>query len=82
MAATAELAAKVGTGPACQALAVPRATLYLRRGRARGGAPAPGPGRGPSPRALRPEERRAVLAELHAEQFVEKAPREGSRPAR
>jgi hypothetical protein len=36
MAATAELAAKVGTAPACQALAVPRATPYRHRGRARG----------------------------------------------
>ena len=76
MAATAELAAQVGTAPACQALAVPRATLYRHRGRARGAAREPGRARGPSPRALRPEERRAVLDELHAERAVDKAPRE------
>jgi putative transposase len=76
MAATAELAARVGTAPACQALAVPRATFYRQRGRAREAAPEPGRARGLSPRALRPEERRAVLDELHAERSVDKAPRE------
>ena len=76
MAATAELAARVGTAPACQALAVPRATFYRQRGRAREAAPEPGRARGLSPRALRPEERRAVLDELHAERSVDKPPRE------
>jgi putative transposase len=76
MAATAELAAQVGTAAACQALAVPRATLYRHRRRAGDGTPEPRPARGHSPRALPPEERRAVLDELHAEQAVDKAPRE------
>ena len=76
MAATAELAATVGTAAACQALAVPRATLYRHRRRAGEAAPAPRRARGRSPRALRPEERRAVLHELHAERSVDKAPRE------
>ena len=76
MTATAELATAVGTAPACQALAVPRATLYRHRGRACGTGPGPSPARRPSPRALGPEERRAVLDELHAERSVDKAPRE------
>jgi putative transposase len=74
MAAMTELAALVGTAPACHALAVPRATLYRHRGR--GPAPRPRTPRAASPRALRPEERCAVLDELHAERSVDKPPRE------
>ena len=76
MAATAELAAVVGPAPACQALAVPRATLYRHRGRGGDAGSRPSTARRPSPRALSPEERRAVLDELHAERSVDHAPRE------
>jgi len=68
--AAEELAHLVGTAPACDALAVSRASLYRRRrGKPEGTRPRPTP-----PRALRPEEREATLAVLHSERFADKAP--------
>jgi putative transposase len=67
------LAATVGTAPACEALGVPRATLYRRR---RPPARRPHASR-PSPaRALAADERAAVLETLNSERFVDKAPAE------
>ena len=74
MAAATELAARVGTASACHALAVPRATLY--RHRVCAVVPEPRHPRPVAPRALDSAERQAVLDELHAERFVDKAPRE------
>jgi putative transposase len=75
MNAVEELRPRVGTAPACRALGVPRATLYRQRRRARGlprvVRPRPRPAR-----ALSGEERQAVLAVLHAERFMDKAPAE------
>lgn len=71
MAAVTELAPQVGTTAACRAVAIARASWYRRlrppvkrshRGRRR------------SPRALAPAERQAVLATLHTERFVDRAP--------
>ncbi len=71
MSAAATLANAVGTAPACDALAVSRATLYRRR-RPR---PMPLPRSRPTPpRALADAERRQVLAVLHAPRFADKAP--------
>ncbi len=70
MAAAEEFAHLVGTAPACDALAVLRASLYRRRrGKPEKTRPRPTP-----PRALRPEERAATLAVLHSKRFVDKAP--------
>lgn len=69
MAAAEEFAHLVGTAPACDALAVSRASLYRRRGKPEGTRVRPTP-----PRALRPEERETTLAILRSERFVDKAP--------
>jgi putative transposase len=74
MAATRRLAQDVGARAACEALGVPRASYYryqsrLERARRQGKRPA-------SPLALTCEEQRVVLALLHAERFVDKAPPE------
>ena len=66
-----ELAPVVGTRPACRALGASHATVYRRRC-----PPAP---REPRPkqmptRSLSPEEREAVLAELHSERFQDCSP--------
>jgi putative transposase len=75
MNAVEDLRPRVGTAPACWALGVSRATLYRQRRRARGlprtVRPRPRPAR-----ALSGEERQAVLAVLHAERFMDKAPAE------
>ena len=74
------LSGAVGVLRACQVLGVSRATLYRRRLPAQAGRPLvcarvvrwqsqPG-------RALRPEEREAVLEVLHSERFVDQAPAE------
>jgi putative transposase len=67
-----ELVPPVQAAVACRALAVSRATFYRRRQgpsspRRQGVRP-------PPPRALRPEERAQVLAVLHSERFVDRAP--------
>lgn len=66
-----ELAREVGIAPACEALAVPRATFYRRRRPEHGPRP-----RSKSPRALGAEERQVVLDVLHEERFVDMAPAE------
>jgi putative transposase len=73
MQAVEELSRTSGTLPACAALGVARATLYRHRGAALG-VPSQAQPQSSSPRALRAEERQAVLAELHSERFVDQAP--------
>ena len=71
MATVAELGPRLGIAPTCRALAVPRATFYRRRHSQRA------PRRShPSPRALSPAERAAVLAVLHEPRFMDLAPAE------
>ena len=74
MAATRRLAQDVGARAACDALGVPRASYYryqsrLARARRQGTRPA-------SPRALTCAAQRVVVALLHAERLVDKAPPE------
>jgi putative transposase len=65
------VAPEIGLAPACRALGVSRATAY----RHRSPKPTPAPrSRGRSPLALSDEERAAVLAQLHAERFVDASP--------
>lgn len=71
MAVVTELAMAVGVGPACAALAVPRATYYRVTRPAPPRAPATRP---TPPRALTLAERQTVLAVLHSERFVDQAP--------
>jgi putative transposase len=69
--AVAEIEPLVGTAPACRALGASRASLY----RWRSPAPPPEPRPRPTPaRALSPDERQAVLEQLHGERFVDAAP--------
>jgi len=70
-AGVSELAPVAGTRAACAALAVARATHYRRAAGPRLGPPAPRPSPG---RALTEDERAAVLAQLHAERFVDASP--------
>ena len=72
MAAATELAQSVGPTRSCEALGVSRATWY----RAQQPRSAPSPARRPSPRALAPEERRAVMDELASDRFVDRSPAE------
>lgn len=74
MQAVSALSAVVGITAACDALGVARAAFYRQR-------PPPRPVDGPSPparqppaRALRADEREAVVAALHAERFRDRAP--------
>ena len=71
MDAVRDLASDVGTAPACEALAMPRASYYRSRQPPRLVAPRPTP-----ERALGPAERQAVLDVLHSERFADKAPAE------
>jgi putative transposase len=66
-----DLTTIIGTRPACRALGAAPATIYRRR---RPPLPRPARPRTPSPRALSAAEREAVLAELHSERFVDRAP--------
>lgn len=66
-----ELAPEVGVTVACNALGVPRSTGYRWRRPPLHGPPRPRP---TPPRALSEAERADVLAELHCERFVDKAP--------
>ena len=71
MVAAAEAAATMGTSAACEALGVARASFHRWR------TPVYGPhARRRSPRARLPVERAEVLAALHEDRFVDKAPRE------
>lgn len=72
MIAAQQLANDVGHLAACRSLGVPRASYYRRR---RPRERAAGATR-PQPRALAPEERRAVLETLHEERFIDRAPAE------
>ena len=62
------------TSALCQSVGVARASLYRRRQPARAPVP-PSPPR-PSPRALIPAERRAILEALHSARFVDQSPAE------
>ena len=73
MKAVEELTASVGTAVACEAIGVPRATVYRHRLPKTSAAPRP---RAASPRALSGEERKRVLDVLHDEEFADKAPAE------
>ena len=69
MVAVEELSPTVGTAPACEAIGVPRATVYRSR------APRPEAKPRPTPqRALSRAERQEVLDTLHSERFVDMAP--------
>jgi putative transposase len=72
MGAVTELASKVGTRAACQALRMPRASYY--RDRRKTFSPAETASR-PSPsRSLGPAEQETVLARLHEERFQDRSP--------
>lgn len=73
MTAAEELGREVGVVAACEALSVSRATLYRRRHPSTS-AVSLTPRK--SPRALRDDERAAVLEQLNSERFVDKAPAE------
>jgi putative transposase len=71
MEAIHQAAETIGIGPACEAVGVPRASFYRWR------APFHGPRAPRTPaRALDPAERVEVLAVMHEERFVDKAPAE------
>lgn len=72
MAAVDQLSPLVGVKPACQALAVPRATWYRRRSRRLSPRPAAGPRF--SPRAVTEAEQQAVLTCLHEDRFQDSSP--------
>ena len=71
MATVTQIGPQLGIAPTCAALGLPRATYYRRRR-----PPRAAPPRRPSPRALSPGERGAVLAVLHEPRFVDLAPAE------
>lgn len=71
MRAAEELGRTIGVAAACEAVGVPRATLYRRRRPAVEPSP-----RVPSHRALSEVERAAVLATLNGPRFADKAPAE------
>ena len=73
MAAVKLSANELGAATACAALSLPRATYYRR---VKPVAPRPAAARPRPLRALGDRERREVLAVLHREQFVDKAPAE------
>ena len=75
MEAVEVLALEVGTHRACEVFGFPRASLYRRRARSKMEV-VEYRGKSPSPRALQPEEKQAVLDILHSEPFVDKAPHE------
>lgn len=72
MAAVDQLSPLVGVKPACQALAVPRASWYRRRSRRL--SPVAVAAKRHSPRALSEPERHAVLTSLHEERFQDCSP--------
>ena len=65
------VAPEIGLAPACRALGVSRATAYRRRSPKPAAVPRSRHG---SPLALSDEEHSAVLAQLHAERFVNASP--------
>ncbi len=74
MTAATDLALEQGITPACEALGLGRATFYRHRRPPRHGSRIPP--RLQHPRALEATERQNVLAVLHQDRFVDKAPRE------
>jgi len=74
MQAVTDLSAVVGIRAACDALGLARAAFYRHRPRPRLVEGPVAPTRQPPARALRAEERAAVLATLHAERFCDRAP--------
>src|ERR1035437_3548823 len=72
MAAVDQLRPLVGVKPACQALAVPRASWYRRRNRRL--SPVAVAAKRYSPRALSAAERQAALTSLHEERFQDCSP--------
>ena len=68
-------APEIGKSAACEALGVPRSTVYRRQQAERTGPEEPKPRPVPD-RALSSEERQEVLDVLHSDRFVDKAPRE------
>jgi len=75
MSAIETVAADVPLEPLCRSLGVSRAAVYRRR-RPRHERRDRSPDRAPSPRALAPAERQAVLETLHSERFIDAAPTE------
>ena len=71
MEAAFAVAPEIGLAQACRALGVSRATAYRHRSPK---PPAPPRSRQRSPLALSDDERTAVLAQLHAERFVDTSP--------
>ena len=69
MAATRSLSTEIGIKPACDAFGIVRSEFYRGQGPAKEPAPRPSP-----PRTLSPKERQVVLAILHTDRFVDKAP--------
>lgn len=72
MLATTELSSSVGSGAACKAFGMPKATYHRRLKPKTVAAQPPKPRR--SPRRLTAEERVAVLATLHSDRFVDGSP--------
>ncbi len=68
-----ELIPVVGVKQACEALNIPRASFYRRKGFAFASVPVP-PARPAPARSLAPAEREAVLARLHEERFQDASP--------
>lgn len=74
MEAAGKAAPEVGVKAACEALGLPRASFYRHEKIPFGPPP---PRRGPRPeRALSPDERQRALDVLHADRFMDKAPRQ------
>ena len=67
------LAAEIGAQAACQALAVPRSSLYAVR---RPQPPAPPHPANPPPNALSAQEKTAVLTQLNSHRFADQTPYE------
>jgi putative transposase len=74
--AVPELAERVGVQRACEALGVPRSSLYRHRRQARAGPRRPSPARPTPARALSADERRQTLEILHSPRFVDASPTE------
>ncbi len=74
---TQQLAATIGTAPACQALDVPRSSFYRAQQPPPLSIPfTPAPASPTSPRALSPAEKEQVRVVLNSERFQDQAPRE------
>jgi putative transposase len=74
MTAVTTVATTGETSALCVSIGVSRASFYRRQRPA--APPRPRATRAPSPRALRPDERQAVLDVLHGERFVDQSPAE------